>query len=146
MKARNIGYWVATGLVAVGFLVGGVFDLSRSAAVIAGLQHLGYPSYFAALLGTWKVLGAVAIVAPRFPRLKEWAYAGIAFDLSGAVVSHAAVGDGADKWLAPLVLLAIAVASWALRPKSRKLESAASEAQTSPAAARDVKWAGAPAA
>lgn len=145
MKARKIGYWVTTALVALGFAAGGAFDLGQSPQVVEGLRHLGYPAYFAALLGAWKVLGAVAIVAPGFARLKEWAYAGIVFDLTGAAISHAAVGDGADKLFAPLLLLAFAVTSWALRPQSRKLASA--RAETADASAkREVKWAGAQAA
>ena len=121
MKARKVGYWVSTALLAAAFLFGGVVDISRSPQVAEGLAHLGYPLYFAVFLGAWKVLGALAIVAPGLPRLKEWAYAGIVFDLSGAFFSHAAVGDGADKLLAPVVFLALAVASWALRPDSRVL-------------------------
>jgi hypothetical protein len=121
MNKRTIGYWMATGLIALAFLAGGAFDVSGAAEVTAGLAHLGYPAYFATLLGGWKLLGAFALVAPGLPRLKEWAYAGIAFDLTGAAFSHAAVGDGAAKVLVPLVLLGIAVASWALRPESRTL-------------------------
>jgi uncharacterized membrane protein YphA (DoxX/SURF4 family) len=123
----KIGYWATTGLVAFGFAAGGLADLSRSADVRAGLEHLGYPLYLAVLLGVWKVLGAVAIVVPRFPRLKEWAYAGMVFDLSGAFFSHASVGDPAPKLIAPLLLLALLVASWALRDESRKLEAAEHE-------------------
>jgi hypothetical protein len=123
VKTTKIGYWAATGLVALGFAFGGLADLSRSPDVVAGLAHLGYPIYFAALLGVWKVLGAVAIVVPRFPRLKEWAYAGMFFDLSGALVSHASVGDPASRLVAPVVLLALLVTSWSLREESRKLES-----------------------
>jgi uncharacterized membrane protein YphA (DoxX/SURF4 family) len=126
MKARKIGYWVSTGLVAAAFLFGGVFDLTRSPEVAQGLAHLGYPLYFAIILGAWKVLGALAIVAPGLPRLKEWAYAGIAFDLSGAFFSHAAVGDDAGKMITPLVILAITVASYLLRPDSRVLGRAGS--------------------
>jgi uncharacterized membrane protein YphA (DoxX/SURF4 family) len=125
-KTRNIVYWGATGLVALGFLAGGLTDLARTADVEAGMAHLGYPAYLATLLGVWKVLGAAAIVAPGLPRLKEWAYAGIAFDLTGAASSHAWVGDPPDKVVTPLVLLAIAAASWALRPASRTLAPAAS--------------------
>src|SRR6267154_6370182 len=83
---------------------------------------LGYPMYFFAILGFWKVLGAIAILVPRYPRLKEWAYAGIFFDLTGAVASVAAVGSyGAYGFhiLAPLILTFITAASWALRPESR---------------------------
>jgi uncharacterized membrane protein YphA (DoxX/SURF4 family) len=121
MNKRTIGYWTATGLIALAFLAGGAFDVSGAPEVTAGLAHLGYPAYFATLLGGWKLLGALALVAPGLPRLKEWAYAGIAFDLTGAAFSHAAVSDGAAKVLVPLVLLGIAVASWALRPESRTL-------------------------
>jgi uncharacterized membrane protein YphA (DoxX/SURF4 family) len=142
MKARKIGYWVTTGLVAVGFLAGGAFDLAGTPTMIAALTHLGYPAYFAALIGTWKVLGALAVVAPGFPRLKEWAYAGMVFDLTGAFVSHAAMGDGVDKLMPPLWLLALVATSWALRPESRKLQGAHSEAQPK-ATQRDVKWTGA---
>ena len=71
------------------------------------------------------MLGAAAVLAPRLPRLKEWAYAGMVFDLTGAARSHAAVGDAAAKVVTPLVLLALVVASWALRPQSRKLEASA---------------------
>ena len=126
MKTK-IGYWATTGLVALGFAFGGLADLSRSPDVIAGLGHLGYPVYFATLLGVWKVLGAVAIVVPRFARLKEWAYAGMFFDLSGAFFSHASVGDPAPKLIAPVVLLGLLAASWALRDDSRKLASAEHE-------------------
>jgi MYXO-CTERM domain-containing protein len=120
-KARKIGYWVATGLVAFAFVTGGGVDLSGSPQVLEGMTHLGYPPYFATILGVWKVLGAVALLAPRFPRLKEWAYAGMFFDLTGAACSHAASGDPAGKVITPLVLLAVVAASWALRPEGRKL-------------------------
>lgn len=123
MKIRTIAYWTTTALLAFAFAAGGLADLSGSPAMIEAMSHLGYPVYFMTLLGAWKVLGALAILAPRMPRLKEWAYAGIVFDLSGAVVSHASVGDGIDRLVAPIVLLAIAAASWALRPASRVLAS-----------------------
>jgi hypothetical protein len=94
---------------------------------MAGLAELGYPAYFVPLLGLWKVLGGLAILAPRLPRLKELAYAGIAFDLTGAAVSHVAIGHPAAKAIAPLVILGIAAASWALRPASRILVPATGE-------------------
>ena len=121
MKARKIGYWAATGLAAFAFAMGGAMDLSGSKDVIDGLAHLGYPAYFATLIGVWKVLGAVAIVAPRFPRLKEWAYAGMMFDLTGAAFSHAMSHDPPANVVTPLVLAVIVAASWALRPESRVL-------------------------
>jgi uncharacterized membrane protein YphA (DoxX/SURF4 family) len=120
-RARSIGYWATTGILAVDFLASGMASLARPPAVVAGMEHLGYPAYFGLILGTWKVLGAIALLLPRFPRLKEWAYAGIFFDVTGAAVSHAASGDGVGHTVAPLVFAAIAVASWALRPASRTL-------------------------
>ena len=125
MKTKNLGYWVTTGIVALAFAVGGAVDLSGAPQVVATMGHLGYPAYFATLLGAWKLLGALALLAPRLPRLKEWAYAGILFDLTGAAVSHAAVGDGAGKVLTPLFILAVAAASWALRPSGRVVSAGA---------------------
>lgn len=115
-KLKIFAYWGATALTAFAFFAGGVADLARGPALVSAMADLGYPSYFMLILGGWKLLGALAIVVPRLPRLKEWAYAGMAFDLTGAALSHAAVGDPAAKVLVPLVLLAIAAASWALRP------------------------------
>jgi hypothetical protein len=122
MKAKTIGYWVATGLVAFAMGAGGAFDVLNGPDVVTLMAHLGYAPYVAPLLGFWKVFGAVVVLAPRLPRLKEWAYAGIVFDLSGAAVSHAASHDPLSNVLTPLVILAIAVASWALRPESRRLQ------------------------
>jgi uncharacterized membrane protein YphA (DoxX/SURF4 family) len=121
MNKQLVGYWTSTGLIALAFAAGGAMDLVGSPAVMEGMRALGYPAYLAALLGVWKLLGAMAIVAPGFARLKEWAYAGIFFDLTGAAVSHAAVGDGVDKIVTPVVLLGIMLISWHLRPASRTL-------------------------
>jgi uncharacterized membrane protein YphA (DoxX/SURF4 family) len=124
MKTRRIAYWVTTGLTAFIFLSGGAADLARPSSVMEGMTHLGYPAYFVGILGVWKVLGGVAVLAPRLPRLKEWAYAGMLFDLTGAAASHAAVGDPAGKIAAPLIIFGLVTASWALRPESRKLRDA----------------------
>jgi hypothetical protein len=102
-------------------VLGGVFDLLRGPAVAQQIAALGYPAYLASILGFWKLLGAAAIVAPGLPRLKEWAYAGVAFELSGAAASHVFAGDPAAKIAVPVVLLVIAAASWALRPASRRM-------------------------
>jgi hypothetical protein len=122
MKAKNIAYWTTTVLVAL-FMSGGVAQLAQFKASPHGVvPQLGYPMYFFAILGFWKALGAIAILVPRFPRLKEWAYAGIFFDLTGAAASCAAVGwYGAYGFnvIAPLLIAVLAVASWALRPPSR---------------------------
>jgi uncharacterized membrane protein YphA (DoxX/SURF4 family) len=128
VKLKKFGYWPATGLVSVAFVFGGLVDAAHPPSAVALLAHLGYPAYFAILLGVWKVLGGITILAPRFPRLKEWAYAGMVFDLTGAAVSHAASGDGAPKVIVPLILTAIVFASWGLRPQSRMLGVAAPDA------------------
>ncbi len=121
MNARNATYWTATTLIALAFLSGGLAYLLRAEVPLRGMAALGYPAYFVTILGAGKLLGGFALLAPRLPRLKEWAYAGITFDLAGAACSHAAVGDPAMKVAAPLILLGIAGASWALRPASRVL-------------------------
>jgi hypothetical protein len=130
-KFRTIGYWAATGVVAVGFGFGALADLTASTEVMVSLSRLGYPGYLAAILGLWKALGVAAILAPRFERLKEWAYAGMFFDLTGAAVSHAVAGDPLGKALVPMVILGFVMASWALRPANRRLVSA-----TAPASAQ----------
>ena len=127
MKTRYIGYWVATGLVAAAFAMGGVMDVLQPPDVQAGMAHLGYPLHFATLLGIWKVLGAIAVLVPGFARVKEWAYAGFFIDLTGAAVAHASVGDPASNVLTPLVILAVVAASYFLRPESRRLLAPASE-------------------
>jgi len=126
-RIKTIAYWVTTIFGPASFVIGGIIGLTRGAAMLSELAHLGYPAYFSTILGAWKLLGAIAIVAPRFPRLKEWAYAGFFFDLTSAAFSHASAGDGAGDILAPLGFLALVVASWALRPESRKLQSAKAE-------------------
>ena len=125
--ARRIVYWTTTALVAFVFLAGGVADLARPATAVEATVHLGYPIYFMTILGVWKVLGGIAILIPRFPLLKEWAYAGMFFDLSGAAASHAASGDSVREIATPLIILGIVIASWVLRPESRKLRDARSK-------------------
>lgn len=124
MKRRSVWYWISTGLVVFAFVFGGIADLGRGPDMVAAMQHLGYPEYLLVVLGVWKLLGAAAIVAPGVPRLKEWAYAGMMFDLTGAAVSHAAVGDPVSNVLVPLLLLALVLTSWARRPESRRLAAA----------------------
>jgi hypothetical protein len=118
---RRIVYWTATGITTFVFLSGGVVDIARPNFALEGMMHLGYPKYFVVILGVWKLLGGAVIVAPELPLLKEWAYARITFDLSGESLSHASVGDPLPKVIIPLILLAIAAASWALCPNSRKI-------------------------
>jgi hypothetical protein len=135
MKAKTLGYWITTALVAVVFVGGGAADLFGAPNVVATMSHLGYPAYVAAILGVWKLLGAAAILAPRWPRLKEWAYAGMLFDLTGAALSHGFRGDPAPVVLVPLVILGLAAASWALRPPTRVLGRVAPVGASEPAPA-----------
>ncbi|NLY92824.1 MAG: DoxX family protein [Myxococcales bacterium] len=121
MSKKNIAYIATTAPLALLFAFGGAVDLSGAPEVIEGFAQLGYPAYFPAIIGLWKVLGAAVIALPRLPLLKEWAYAGLAFDLTGASASHAFAGDPIEKVIIPLVMLGVVAASWALRPESRKL-------------------------
>ena len=130
MKTRKIGYWVATGLIGLAFGMGGVMDILQPPDVLAGMAHLGYPLHFATLLGIWKLLGAIAVLVPGYARVKEWAYAGMFIDLTGAAWAHAAVGDPASNVLTPLFILAVLAASYLLRPDSRRLPAPASEPAT----------------
>ncbi|HET9232526.1 MAG TPA: DoxX family protein [Candidatus Eisenbacteria bacterium] len=122
-STRVVSYWTSTGIIALAFLSGGLAYLAGVEETLRGMAELGYPAYFVTILGVWKTLGAVALVVPGLPRLKEWAYAGIAFDLIGAAASHAAVGHPAVKVAAPLVVLAIAAVSWALASQRRSTEA-----------------------
>ena len=125
VKTKVIGYWIITALLVFAIGSGGVAELAHLPANVEGIVHvLGYPLYFMTIIGFWKVLGAIALLAPRFPRLKEWAYAGIFFNVTGAAASHAAVGDYgiyAFHIIANLFLAVLVVASWGLRPQSRTL-------------------------
>ena len=124
-RLRNLAYWITTVLGPASFVMGGVIQLTGAPEVAATMSHLGYPLYFAKILGVWKILGAVAVVAPGLPRLKEWAYAGFVFDLTAAAASHAYAGDPVADIIAPLAFLGMVLASWALRPESRRLASSA---------------------
>ena len=136
MNAKSIGYWVTTGSLAFGLLSGGGSQILRVPETVSGIESLGYPLYFIVLLGVWKVLGGIAILAPRFPRLKEWAYAGTFFEMTGAAISWAVCADGARHVLVPLAFAALAVASWALRPASRRLAETAVLGSGVPGSAR----------
>ena len=121
MKAKVYGYWVSTSLVAFMLLTSGAGHLAHMKQSVDGIMALGYPLYFITLLGFWKLAGGIAILAPGLARLKEWAYAGIIFDLSSASVSHAARGSETFHVIVPLLIACIALTSWALRPPTRVL-------------------------
>ena len=114
------GYWLATVLVVAELGLGGIWDIARVPFVRDLVTHLGYPSYFLLLLGSWKVLGAVALLVPRRALLKEWAYAGAFFTYTGAIVSHLTTGYDLGEVGLLAVLTALTALSWALRPPSRR--------------------------
>jgi uncharacterized membrane protein YphA (DoxX/SURF4 family) len=118
-RSRAIAYWITTVIIAAELAVGGVWDILRIGYVREILQQLGYPSYFSVIMGIRKVPGAVALLVPRFPRLKEWAYAGAVFTYTGAAASHLAAGDGTGA-PGPIIFAVITLLSWALRPSARR--------------------------
>jgi uncharacterized membrane protein YphA (DoxX/SURF4 family) len=129
-RRRVVIYRVATGIIVAEFAFGGVMDLLQAPPFFPLLLHLGYPGYFSRILGLWKLLGVVAVVVPRFPRLKEWAYAGMFFTMTGAAISHTAVHDSVVMLIAPLSFAALVIVSWALRPLSRSELAGSSSAMT----------------
>jgi uncharacterized membrane protein YphA (DoxX/SURF4 family) len=114
-------YWATTVFLVLNMVSGGLAELAQFPGNVEGMQALGYPLYLMTILGTWKMLGSITLLAPRFPRLKEWAYAGIFFNMTGAAISHAVVGDEAWHVWYTASLALVALVSWALRPESRAL-------------------------
>ncbi|MGW3811696.1 DoxX family protein [Micromonospora sp. NPDC005113] len=121
-RLRPIAFWLTTFVIVFELIAGSVWNLLTIEWVEVQLRHLGYPHFFAYVLGAWQAGAAVAIIAPRLPLLKEWAYVGALFLWSGAVVSHLSVGDGLQSWGVPLMFGVCAIASWVLRPADRRLQ------------------------
>jgi uncharacterized membrane protein YphA (DoxX/SURF4 family) len=121
MRTKAIAYWLVTVFLLLNVLSGALAELARLPGNVAGMIALGYPLYLMTILGVWKILGTIAVLVPRFPRLKEWAYAGIFFNMSGAAISHVVAGDAAWHALYTGSLAVLTIASWALRPQSRTL-------------------------
>lgn len=119
-KAGKITYWVATLWLALGMASTGIVQLTHMEEEVQMMNHLGYPIYFLTLIGIWKLLGVVVVLVPKFPLLKEWAYAGFFFTMTGAIISHVVVGDGYFELFGPSLLLILTVASWYFRPHDRK--------------------------
>ena len=122
MKNKII-YWIATIWLALGMLSTGVVQLFKQKADVDQITHLGYPVYLLTILGVWKILGVVAVLVPKFPRLKEWAYAGFFFAMSGAAISHIVSDDSVKEIFPLLLLLILTMVSWYFRPENRKLIS-----------------------
>jgi uncharacterized membrane protein YphA (DoxX/SURF4 family) len=122
-KRNKIIYWISTAWLALGMVSTGIVQLLQLKQETDLFTHLGYPLYLLTILGIWKLLGAVAVLIPGSPLLKEWAYAGFFFVMSGAVFSHLAVEDGAKEFFGPILLLVLTIVSWYFRPLDRKLIS-----------------------
>lgn len=122
-KRNKIIYWIATAWLSLGMVSTGVVQLIQMKEEADMFTHLGYPLYLLTLLGLWKFLGVVAVLIPRMPLLKEWAYAGFFFAMSGAAFSHIAIGDSPKELFGPLLLIVLTVVSWYFRPAERKLTS-----------------------
>ncbi len=120
-KRKSIWYWIITILLSFFIFSGGLMQALQAKGVVEGFKPLGYPTYFISIIGVWKVLGVIAILVPKFPLLKEWAYAGLFFAMTGAVISHLASGDVKVQIIAPIVLAIFTVLSWWLRPADRKI-------------------------
>jgi len=123
-RANRIIYWIATIWLALGMVSTGIVQLLKGktgAGGVDSITHLGYPVYFLTLLGIWKILGAIVVLIPKFPLLKEWAYAGFFFAMSGAIFSHMMVGNPFKEIAPSLLLLILTILSWYFRPAERKL-------------------------
>ncbi len=122
MNKRLISYWAVTALFCLAMTAAGSMNLMRAEEPMESMVALGYPEYLLTILGVAKILGVIALLIPGVPLLKEWAYAGFTFDLLGAASSHAFVGDSPAEILVPLVVLAVAITSYCLRPPTRRLQ------------------------
>ncbi len=123
-RGKLIAYWSVTLLLTAAILLSGIGQLMKYGGNLELVTNLGYPKYILTILGIWKVLGAIALVLPGFPRLKEWVHAGIFFLMTGAALSHWFANDFGDygfNMILPLIYAALNIVSWALRPKSRML-------------------------
>ena len=122
MTRRNkIIYWIATIWLALGMLSTAIVQVLQTKEEVDMMTRLGYPAYLLTIIGLWKVLGVVAVLIPKYPLVKEWAYAGFFFAMSGAIISHLMVGDEAKEIFGPTLLLLLTVVSWYFRPAERKL-------------------------
>ena len=136
-KKNKIIYWVSTLWLALGMISTAIVQIIKMKEEVEKTSlHLGYPTYFLTIIAVWKLLGTIAILIPKYPLLKEWAYAGFFFLMSGAVFSHLACGDGIVEFFGPALLIMLAFVSWYYRPSSRKINTSEntrlSEMQTMP--------------
>src|SRR5690606_28012340 len=124
MKKRNkIIYWITTIWLSLGMVSTGIVQIIQMDEEVQKMNVLGYPSYFLTIIGIWKLLGVVAVLVPKFPLVKEWAYAGFFFLMTGAIFTHFAVGDEAVEYFGPALLLVLTIVSWFYRPAGRKISN-----------------------
>lgn len=121
-KKNKIIYWISTGWLALGMVSTGIVQLIKTQEETDLIEKLGYPVYILTLLGVWKLLGVTAILIPKFPLVKEWAYAGFFFAMSGAIFSHLTIGHGAKELFGPVLLIVLTGVSWYFRPASRIIQ------------------------
>jgi uncharacterized membrane protein YphA (DoxX/SURF4 family) len=120
-KRNKIIYWIATLWLCLGMVSSGVVQLIHLKEEVDMMTHLGYPLYFLTIIGVWKMLGVIAVLIPKFPLVKEWAYAGFFIAMTGAVISHIVVGDPAKEIFGPVLLIVLTLVSWYFRPADRRL-------------------------
>jgi hypothetical protein len=120
-KRNKIIYWVATLWLSLGMVSTGIVQLMKTPEETDMMARLGYPVYFLTIIGVWKLLGVVAVLVPKFRLVKEWAYAGFFFNMSGAILSHIAMHDSPMELFGPVLLLVLTIVSWYFRPAERKL-------------------------
>lgn len=119
-KKNKIIYWGSTIWLALGMASTGIVQLIKMEEEVEVITNMGYPAYILTILGIWKILGVIAILVPKFPLVKEWAYAGFFFVMSGAIFSHLVNGDGGIELFGPSLLLVLTILSWYFRPANRK--------------------------
>ena len=124
MKRRTIAYWLSTGLFCAVLGFSGFAHFTHAGPMVEAMTRLGYPLYFMTIIGSAKLLGVAALLAPRHPLLKEWAYAGFCINLVGATASHMFSGDPLGEIVRPALVLALGAASYLLRPEGRRLAAA----------------------
>lgn len=123
-KLNKIIYWIATIWLALGMVSTAIVQLIKMKDEADMMAHLGFPLYLLTILGVWKILGVIAVLVPKFALVKEWAYAGFFFAMTGAIYSHIAIGDSTKELFGPTLLLVLTIVSWYFRPADRKIINA----------------------
>jgi len=121
VKAKSIAYWIITALFCLAMGAGGVFDVIQPGDMKADMLKTGYPDFFFKILGFWKIAGVITLIVPGLALVKEWAYAGFIFNLTGASATHYFLADPLMNQIVPIIILAIGAASYLLRPDDRRL-------------------------